>query len=693
MEEKFKKILNFSIVFLCIIVPVIFNPKLENVFELFKINVLKIVIFLIFAIYLFVSIYKREIKIPENPILIPLTIYIFISSISTIFSYQKNLSYNELINNFTYFLLLFLIISFYEKEKNYLIFTAISISSAFVSIYALLQHLRIDFIEWNSEVVYIRSTSTLGNPDFVSAYLSLTLPILLSFLIVQKKTYFKILLFLNFILSFTALLLTYSRGGWITFILSICIFLFLEKDKLKENISYLIWLFLFSSAILIISSQRKVMIDNRITNIPGRIKSLTDIHYPSFEIRRHLWHDAILMIRERPVIGWGLNTFTTVFPKFRSPELSYLAGKNNLPENPHNDYLNISANSGFLGLFSFLFFSIVILKYSFKKVKEGVLYSGIFSVIFGFLFQSIFYYKIVPTSTLFFILSGIVLSKKREFFSFKIDFFHKPTIFLLYFFVVILTFYFVTNSLFEILANKYYRKGMSYLTAHRYIEAEREFLKAQIFSPFNRDYKLGLGSVYEEMAIHISKKDKDSLNLKKFLFEKGIKEYRDTIKIFKNDPYSYASLGRIYFHYSRINKKYFKNSKENYKIAQKLDPKNCVFYHDLGVLYLIHKEYESAEKEFEKAIKLNPHYAEAFENLGMSYYYSGDKEKAIFYLKKAIEEENLYSAYIRIVMILIEMERRKEAIEYLKKAEKIFPQEISIKKLLEGLQKNNGKRK
>lgn len=695
MEEKFKKIANFSIILLCLIIPLAFYPRLENVFELFKITILKIVVFSIFALYLAISVYRREIKIPKSPLLIPLILYLFIVFISTLFSYQRNVSYNELINIFTYFLLFLIVISFYEEEKNVLLFTAISLSAAVISLYALLQHLRIDFIEWSDPIVYLRSTSTLGNPDFVSAYLSLVLPLILSFLIIQEKPIFKILLFLNFLLSFTALLLTYSRGGWLTFLLVITIFLFLlEKNKIRENLPYILALFISLTVIVIIFSPLKISIDQRATNIPGRIKSLTDIHYPSFSIRRHLWHDAILMISGRPILGWGPDTFTVVFPKFRSPELSYLAGRNNLPENPHNEYLNIAANSGFLGLFSFLFLVMVILKYSFKKAKYGNLYLGIFATLVGFFFQSLFYYKIVPTYFLFFLLTGIIAYKKGELSYLKFDFFHKPTIFILYLFIIISTFFFVSTSISEVLANKHYRRGKTYIDVHLWLKAENEFIKAQkfsllnIFSPYNKNYRLALGSTYEQMAISIQKNDKKSLDFKKFLFERGIKEYKEAINLSKNEPYSYADLARIYFHYSRLNNNYKKLSIENYKIAQRLDPKNCVFYNDLGVVYLAYEDYKNAIREFENAVKLEPHYAEAWENLGMSHYYLKNKEKAVFYLEKAIKEEpNLFSAYIRIAVILLEKKEKAKAINYLNKANKIFPQNLTIKKLLEDIKK------
>lgn len=689
MEEKLKKIINFSIILLCLIIPVAFYPKLENVFELFKITILRIVVLVIFSLYLFISVYMREIKIPKNPVLFPIVLYLLTVVFSTAISYQKFTSYNEAINIFTYFIFLFLVISFYEKEKNILISTAISFSSAVVSLYALLQHLKIDFIEWDSPLVYTRSTSTLGNPDFVSAYLSIVLPVVLSFLIIQKNKFFKSLLFLNFVLNFTALLFTYSRGGWITFVFVMAIFFYLlEKEKLRENISYILGLFLCIVAISTAGVSRKVLIDNKVTDISGRIKSIVDLNYPSFSIRRHLWHDALLMIREKPLLGWGPDTFTSVFFKFRSPELSYLAGRTNLPENPHNDYLNICCNSGFFGLFAFLFFCVSVLKYSLRKLKEDILYLGMFSAIVGFLFQSLFYYKVVPTATLFFLFSGILVKEEREKISLKINF-HLPTIFLIYSFIFICTFYFIIISLFEIVANKHYRKGKSYIDAHQYLQAETEFMKATVFSPYNKNYKLALGRVYEEIAIHLPKKKKE---IKKFLFKKGIEKYKEAINLDRNDPHPYADLGRIYFHYSEIDKKYRNYSIKNYKIAQKLDPKNCVFYNDLGVIYLAFKEYEKAKSEFEKATKLEPHYAEAWENLGMCYYYLDEKEKAISYLKKAIDEQDLFSAYIRIVFILKEVNKKDKAILYLKKADKLFPKNPVLKKLLKDFQKD-GKRK
>ena len=54
--------------------------------------------------------------------------------------------------------------------------------------------------------------------------------------------------------------------------------------------------------------------------------------------------DSWPMIKERPWLGWGLGTFTTVYPRYRSFYGNFFVN------NAHNDYLQVLVETGVLGL-------------------------------------------------------------------------------------------------------------------------------------------------------------------------------------------------------------------------------------------------------------------------------------------------------------------------------------------------------
>jgi O-antigen ligase len=66
-----------------------------------------------------------------------------------------------------------------------------------------------------------------------------------------------------------------------------------------------------------------------------------------------LWRDSLRMAAERPVIGWGPETFGAYFGRFQSPQLSKLY-PDFYYESPHNIFLDALISSGAAGLGSLL---------------------------------------------------------------------------------------------------------------------------------------------------------------------------------------------------------------------------------------------------------------------------------------------------------------------------------------------------
>jgi len=69
---------------------------------------------------------------------------------------------------------------------------------------------------------------------------------------------------------------------------------------------------------------------------------------PAGGARLLLWRDAGMMAGERPLIGWGLETFSAEFPRFQSRELAR-AYPDFYHESPHNIFLDALTAQGLLG--------------------------------------------------------------------------------------------------------------------------------------------------------------------------------------------------------------------------------------------------------------------------------------------------------------------------------------------------------
>ncbi|MBU1131960.1 O-antigen ligase family protein [Patescibacteria group bacterium] len=119
-----------------------------------------------------------------------------------------------------FFFLFFWLFNNSVNEKLFANFLKINLFTAFIiGSYAILQHFGIDFwpagyVETIKGTHIIRSISTIGNPNYLGAFIAMTLPFTyLSIIIARGKQ--KILPIVIFLIQITSLYFTYNRGGWL----------------------------------------------------------------------------------------------------------------------------------------------------------------------------------------------------------------------------------------------------------------------------------------------------------------------------------------------------------------------------------------------------------------------------------------------------------------------------------------------
>ncbi|HVP52371.1 MAG TPA: O-antigen ligase family protein [Terriglobales bacterium] len=83
----------------------------------------------------------------------------------------------------------------------------------------------------------------------------------------------------------------------------------------------------------------------------------------SYHARIQVARDSIPMIKARPLTGWGLGTFPTVYPRYRTfyTEVYFNAA--------HNDYVQVLAETGVLGFTAVLGFLAVVYVRGFRRLR------------------------------------------------------------------------------------------------------------------------------------------------------------------------------------------------------------------------------------------------------------------------------------------------------------------------------------
>lgn len=204
-----------------------------------------------------------------------------------------------------------------------------------------------------------RPTSIFTSPNTLAIYLVTVLCIAVG-LILQNKS--RILGLFTIILEFPLLILTASRNGWgVTWV---AIVLFLAVNRCWRWLAT--WLgisFLPLGAAIGIPGLRWIVPEF----IWGRLSATLDpqaTHFSSTANRWHAWTFGWDLFRDRPLWGWGWQSFSRLYQQQNPPELLGHA---------HHLYLTLAAEGGILTLIGFLTIWIWILYRGWKARNQGSL--------------------------------------------------------------------------------------------------------------------------------------------------------------------------------------------------------------------------------------------------------------------------------------------------------------------------------
>ena len=139
------------------------------------------------------------------------------------------------------------------------------------------------------------------------------------------------------VLMASTIFLSRSRGGMIAFVLQIVLFaaLALVQRRNSRVAIGLLAVSVFILGFLFFVGKGQVL---------GRLGDLAP------GIRLEITKDCFRMFAHRPVLGWGLGTFPTVYPSYRTFYTNYFINE------AHNDYAQLLVETGLLGFGLMLWF-------------------------------------------------------------------------------------------------------------------------------------------------------------------------------------------------------------------------------------------------------------------------------------------------------------------------------------------------
>lgn len=243
-----------------------------------------------------------------------------------------------------------------------------------------------------------RVQGTMPHPNAYATYIVSVLPFALGLLLAKVKPLIKALAGLALCLGFVAVILALSRSSWINFMVMIglVIMLAIRHKRVRAK-----------TAMLIVGAASLVLLGLAFLGPEMVLSRLTGPDQGSARSRITLAQTAVTIIKDHPWVGIGLNNYSLASPQYGSTVMGR-------EYNVHNAYLLIAAETGLLGLASFLAFLSVLLVNAWRIIKQvsdevaWVAGVGTFSALVALSIHSLWDYGLLSSlTTQFWFLAGL----------------------------------------------------------------------------------------------------------------------------------------------------------------------------------------------------------------------------------------------------------------------------------------------
>ena len=327
-------------------------------------------------------------------------------------------------------------------------------------------------------------------------------------------------------------------------------------------------------------------------------------------VRFLIWQGTIKMVRVHPLKGFGIGSLVINYPKYRLKEYFLQPAVAPITDHSHNEYLEMTAETGILGLLLFLLFIFFIFKeglgssracsardksrYSIKRsgdiygAKEKAIIIGLLCGVFAILIDNLFSTNLRnPSTALFFWFSLGLIARKTDR---KISLNQKFSICSLIFFLICLS--------------------------------------VATFQTIKRDF---VSNLYLKKAV--IKRGQEN-------FPAAIIYYKKTIK---NDPYNLSARYKLAFAYGALKK--YNLALSTYKKLYLLAPHYARIDKNMGVLYYEGKNLGASLHYFLEAEKVDPYDVDTLCSIASIYLLKGEFRRAKFYLRRVLilDAKNSYA--------------------------------------------------
>lgn len=632
-----------------------------------------------------------------------------------------------------------------SREKAEKIINSILLGSLAVSLIGLMQWLKFDFLNLQS-FGESRPGSTLGQPVFLGNFLVLTILLAVYKMVAVPRFWPRFGYALIFSVQALCLVATYTRGAWIGFVVGgilLAVYLSVSCSAMftRKKTAYLALLvFLLLTSILVRFSVSATG-DGSGAGIVARVKSSFNPSSGSAYLRMQYWEGAIKMIADRPVFGYGLEGQRLLFLDYYAPSWGAHEKVSSLSDRAHNEFLDLGVTTGLFGLLSYLMIcGLVGLIYwrnlrDPNRSRENLFLAVIASSLAGYWASIFFSFSITETNMLFWLYFALLLIAAGHFEKKEVplEFVKKNKHLTYYVFVtiVVIASIQVVENVYKIEADYYAVKAKFASSRGDQVLALNSYIKATSLNPneeLYRDSYIAELTNFKPSMINLDNEEPQSNGE----FVKSVLEQDADLQ-----PNYFRSLrkGMVFSYLARQgDHESFKQAESVYSGLVDRYPNLPDPAYQLGVLYYNDKRFASSTHYIERVFRLLPdpvltpmnddhrqalgsYLSDKYFMLGMAYYQLGDFQKSndamfrvidaspynvyvyqyiawnyyrlkeldqsIRYYKRALDFDHVhFQLPLQLAKIYIERKDYGAARQYLQRAQRLNPEDATIKDLL-----------
>ena len=686
--EKQESIFNIAIEMLYIalvfLAPVIFDRRVGIVFSLTKVTVIRIIVISILSIWAVKIMLKQEHRFIRTPLDYPVLSYLLACTVATLTSVHVLTSfmgfygrYEGLTTLYIYGLLFFITANFiHSKEQILRVMYTVIIAGICMSAYGVIQRMRIDPYAWGGVITWQRVIGTIGQPNFLAAYVDMAFIIGLALLLnmgdIKRFTKFdwQVLydwvvrgtLILSLFLIYICILFTQSRGGFMGLFAGMFLFFVLSSRNLAINkwkeLSALFVLIVMVTFIASLNPDyspfgRAAYEASRMGEELGK-RETPILQYSAALSRLETWKSGYRIIADRPVFGIGQEVLKMVFPRYETNKFRFYEGFHVKQDRCHNEVCDMGVTRGTITLVIYVWMLSTFFYMGVKLVRsdydpELKLFAASFlGASAAYLVQNQFSFGVVAITTLLWVMMGMTASifvRAEQPESVKsIDFSEMP--WLLFAVTIIIALYLAYISTIQFRADMHFKTGKTLADMRRMDYAIKEYETSLKISPYE-------GSVWTHYGIA-------TLNLAQ-MTQNG-QSINRSIDIFntanKVDPYNadnFYITGRAYYILSLADRSFLDKVIDSEQKAIKIDPKYAEAYQILGSIYEKTGRYKEAAQMYERTVEINPTLSDGVAALSNIYIKLGRSDKVIEIFKgflvkypnNPVFQENLAAIHVR----------------------------------------------